>query len=246
MGYRRRTGFLAGLTVAQISEFSLILGALGMTLGHIDQETMGLITLVGLVTIGLSTYLILYSHRIYDVLAGPLGVFERAVPHRERGVESLPRGGADVVIFGLGRYGSNIARQLRRSNLTILGVDFDPQMVSEWQKRGQEAQYGDASDPEFPASLPLSHVRWIVCAVPDIDTNLTLLRALREHQYQGKTAVTAHTGEDATLLQRSGADMVMMPYVDAADRAANQLSRAMEVDPARKPDNTITEGPSDE
>jgi Kef-type K+ transport system membrane component KefB len=58
MGYRKRTAFLAGLTVAQISEFSLILAALGMSLGHIDETTMGLITLVGLITIGLSTYLI--------------------------------------------------------------------------------------------------------------------------------------------------------------------------------------------
>ena len=37
MGYRKRTGFLAGLTVAQISEFSLILAALGFNLVHIDQ-----------------------------------------------------------------------------------------------------------------------------------------------------------------------------------------------------------------
>jgi predicted Kef-type K+ transport protein len=69
MGYRKRAGFLAGLTVAQISEFSLILGALGVSLGHIDTNTMGLITLVGLVTIGLSTYMILYSHVLYDWLA---------------------------------------------------------------------------------------------------------------------------------------------------------------------------------
>src|SRR3990167_1167118 len=45
MGYRKRTGFLAGLTVAQISEFSLILAALGESLGHLQQETVGLITL---------------------------------------------------------------------------------------------------------------------------------------------------------------------------------------------------------
>jgi predicted Kef-type K+ transport protein len=38
MGYRARTGYLAGLTVAQISEFSLILGALGVSLGHIDHS----------------------------------------------------------------------------------------------------------------------------------------------------------------------------------------------------------------
>ena len=61
MGYRRRTSFLAGLTVAQISEFSLIVAALGYSLGHITAETRGLITLVGVVTIFASTYMILYS-----------------------------------------------------------------------------------------------------------------------------------------------------------------------------------------
>src|SRR5690606_30796450 len=60
MGYRKRTSFLAGLTVAQISEFSLILAALGLRVGHIDESILGLVTAVGIITIGLSTYLILY------------------------------------------------------------------------------------------------------------------------------------------------------------------------------------------
>jgi Kef-type K+ transport system membrane component KefB len=64
MGYRKRTGFLAGLTVGQISEFSLMLAALGRNLGHIGNETVALITVVGLVTITLSTYLIIYSYPI--------------------------------------------------------------------------------------------------------------------------------------------------------------------------------------
>lgn len=77
MGYRCRTGFMAVLTVAQISEFSLIVAALGMGLGHISKETMGLITLVGVVTIFFSTYMILYSHTLYRLLAKPLKIFER-------------------------------------------------------------------------------------------------------------------------------------------------------------------------
>ena len=77
MGYRKRTGFLAGLTVAQISEFSLILGALGVSLGHINMEAMSLITLVGVVTICLSSYMIIYSGTIYRWLSNPLSVFER-------------------------------------------------------------------------------------------------------------------------------------------------------------------------
>jgi len=83
MGYRKRTGFLAGLTVAQISEFSLILIGLGATLGHVDQSTVGLVTLVGLVTIALSTYMILYSGTLYRKLAPFLSVFERRIPFRE-------------------------------------------------------------------------------------------------------------------------------------------------------------------
>ena len=61
MGYRKRTGFLAGLTVAQISEFSIIFVAMGVSLGHVGQDALGLTTLVGIVTIALSTYMILYS-----------------------------------------------------------------------------------------------------------------------------------------------------------------------------------------
>jgi Kef-type K+ transport system membrane component KefB len=66
LGYRKSTSFLAGLTVAQISEFSLIFAGLGLAAGHITEETVGLITLVGLITIGLSTYLILYSHTLFE------------------------------------------------------------------------------------------------------------------------------------------------------------------------------------
>jgi predicted Kef-type K+ transport protein len=47
MRYRKRTAFLAGLTVAQISEFSLILVALGVRVGHIDESILGLVTMVG-------------------------------------------------------------------------------------------------------------------------------------------------------------------------------------------------------
>jgi hypothetical protein len=69
MGYRKRTGFLAGLTVAQISEFSIVFVAMGISLGHVGVEALGLTTLVGLVTITVSTYMILYSQPLYERLA---------------------------------------------------------------------------------------------------------------------------------------------------------------------------------
>jgi Kef-type K+ transport system membrane component KefB/voltage-gated potassium channel Kch len=223
MGYRKRTAFLAGLTVAQISEFSLILGALGLSLGHINDETMGLITLVGLITIGLSTYLIIYSHQIYARLEGLLSIFERKVPYREMQSSDEAASAGTVVIFGLGRFGDNIADELRRSGISLIGVDFDPRMVVAWKRRKHNAQYGDATDPEFPATLPLASVSWIVCAVPDIKTNLTLIKALREHNYTGRIALTAHTQEHAVILRGAKADLVLLPFADAARRAAESL-----------------------
>ncbi len=224
MGYRRRTGFLAGLTVAQISEFSLILGALGITLGHIDKEVLGLITLVGLITIGLSTYLILYSHPLYKRIAQWLRIFERKIPQREINEETKRAVPAvDVILFGLGRYGNNIARYLRERGLDVLGVDFNPGMVAGWQKKGFNSVYGDAEDPEYPGTLPLNQAQWVVSTIPQIDVNLTLLDALRHYGYSGQKAVTAHSKSDAEILKESGADLILSPFADAAKEAADLL-----------------------
>src|SRR5690606_41781258 len=82
MGSRKRTGSLAGLPVALISEFSLIFMAMGLSLGHVTRPSVGLVTLVGLVTIAASVYMILYSHRLYSILAPAFGIFERRHPSR--------------------------------------------------------------------------------------------------------------------------------------------------------------------
>ena len=228
LGYRKRTGFLAGLTVAQISEFSLILGALGLSLGHISPETLGLITLVGLVTISASTYMILYSHPLYERMAPWLGVFERRTPHREaaQGPEAH-EGEAQVILFGLGRYGAGIAQALRERGRQVLAVDFNPELVHRGDAFGHPVRYGDAEDPEFVASLPLAHAGWVVSTTRERHVNLALLHTLREHRYQGRVAVTAHTSGEAERLEHAGADLVLIPFADAARDAARHLLDSM-------------------
>ncbi|WP_456379364.1 cation:proton antiporter [Thiolapillus sp.] len=226
MGYRKRTGFLAGLTVAQISEFSLILGALGLSLGHIDADTMGLITLVGLITISASTYMILYSHRLYEWAAPWLGVFERKQAYREQaGDLAGEEDGVDVILFGMGRFGSGIVQELQQRGHRVLGVDFDPDLVRRHSGNGYVVRYGDAEDLEFLATLPLEQVSWILSSVRDMSINLALLHGLREYGYSGKVAVTAHSRQDAEQLKNAGADYVLMPYADAAAEAVDNLFR---------------------
>lgn len=121
MGYRKRTGFLAGLNVAQISEFSLILAALGLSLGQINEETLGLITLVGLITIGISTYLIMYSHQIYEKVSFMLDIFEKKAPSTEVEDQDLHHQPFDVIIFGLDMYGNNLACSLEKNGFRVFG-----------------------------------------------------------------------------------------------------------------------------
>ena len=130
MGYRKRTGFMAGLTVAQISEFSIVFVAMGISLGHVGVSALGLTTLVGLVTITASTYMVLQSQRLFEWLSPWLGLFERRVAYRElREGEGAVPAAFDVVIFGLGRYGSRLIDQLRTAGVRVIGVDFDSEAV---------------------------------------------------------------------------------------------------------------------
>ena len=227
MGYRRRTGFLAGLTVAQISEFSLVFMAMGVALGHVAPDALGLVTLVGLVTIALSTYMIVHSHRLAHWCDPLLRPFERAVPWREAEAAPAEAEGADVVVMGLGRYGSGIVRRLEQRGLSVLAVDFDPEALRRRQRAGLEAIYGDASDPDFIAHLPLSRTAWVVSAIPPgagglthEDHRVAMLDALRARGFGGRVAAVAHGAGEAEALRARGADLVLMPFQDAADRAA--------------------------
>ncbi len=234
MGYRRRTGFLAGLTVAQISEFSLIVAALGLSIGHISPETMGLITLVGVVTIFASTYMILYSSRLYSMVAGPLKLFERRNPYREAAVDSLHAvPSVDVILLGLGNYGSGLAAYLLRRNKTIIGVDFDPNVLERWRARGISVLYGDIADPEIHEQLPFGRSRWVVSTIRSRELNLALMQRLKDMAYSGKAALTAVSEEEADSFIKAGAHVTFRPFADAAEQAADALTHAMDVLPEK-------------
>ncbi|MBL6956499.1 MAG: cation:proton antiporter [Chlorobium phaeobacteroides] len=237
LGYRKRTGFLAGLTVAQISEFSLIFMAMGMDLGHVEPEAMGLVTLVGLLTIALSVYMITYSHTLYRFLEPLLGVFEKKIPVRESNekLEQIEHTDYDIILFGMGRYGSAVVHYLKQDGYRILAVDFNPDEVRQWKKRGYDAIYGDASDQEFIASLPLQGVKWVVSAVSQHelglsreDPRMVLIDALKHTGFTGRIAVSTQRLQEKEQLKAKGADIVFLPFYDAAEQAAIRIKERSE------------------
>ncbi len=249
MGYRKRTGFLAGLTVAQISEFSLIFVAMGVSLGHVTEDALGLVTMVGLVTIAASTYMITFSHQLYALFEPFLGIFERkGTPREPHDFVATDDNDDKVIVFGLGRFGTAIGLRLQKRGIRVLGVDFNPLAVRRWRELGLKAKFGDATDPEFIAELPFQGTRWIVSTVPihptglsHEDTRRTLIQLSRTAGFSGRIAAASHSAGDTEVLFGAGADMVLEPFQDAADRAVELLCGAAEEDRTDIPEIT-TEG----
>lgn len=240
MGYRKRTGFLAGLTVAQISEFSLIFMAMGLSLGHVTTDSLGLVTLVGLITIALSVYMITYSHSLYNKLERSLCIFERKLPFREEAIEKQPLSSKpyNVILFGLGRYGKAIAHYLQKEGFSLLAVDFNPDEVQRWREQGHTVMYGDASDPAFVNDLALKGVKWVISAMPQHDIGVThedprlaLIEGLKQQQYSGGIVMSTQHEHDQQLLKDKGATLVLMPFRDAAERAVELIKN---VSPSNK------------
>ncbi len=230
MGYPARVGFLAGLAIAQISEFSLILIALTRDVGLVDDDIVGLITLIALITIGGSSYLIPYSERIATRLEPLLSRLQRRKP---RVAEPAAGSGYDAIVFGHGRFGSQLIRELVDEGCRVLLVEWDPfaevRLEDEKIADRVDVVFGDARSPEFPETLPVHDVRYIISTVPDVDTNLVLAGALRHHGAACPIAVTVHTDKQASAYRQALIDgtvsVVLHPFRDAADDALEILRR---------------------
>lgn len=209
-GYKLKTGFLSGLTVAQISEFSLILATLAFEVGHISQQTLSLITLVGLITIAGSTYLIMYADQIFDALRPylkPLKVFARSTAKKEVQGEDH-----HTILFGYSRVGKQVFSSLVASDHEVLVVEINPEAVSALDAEGVAVTFGDAADVEFLQELPASKPQLIISTIPDITTNRLIIKTMKQRNQKVAIVAIAYNHEEAHELYDLGVSYVIVPH----------------------------------
>lgn len=235
MGYRKKVSFKAGLTVAQISEFSLILVALGASQGQIGSDVVGLVTAVGLITIAASTYLINGSDAIYARIEPALRIFERKVGVIDPNFDD-DHHDPNYVVVGLGRFGSTLIGELLDRGVDVLGVDFDPRSVQS-PRFDIPVVYGDAEDPTLVDQLPLKSATWVVSTVRSLDANLMLISSLRRSGYTGGIAVSSEDSEHCALYQEAGADVTVQPlHIAAVPLLGRILAHDEDNDPTERTD----------
>lgn len=223
LGYNQRTGFMAGLTVAQISEFSLILASLGLRVGHLSAETMSLITIVGLVTIAGSTYLILYSDKLFPYAKRMLRVLE-LIKKKKTDAGSVEED-YSAIIFGYDRVGNNFASVFKKYNDSFVVVDFNPKSIQKLQEQNIPCFYGDANDIEFLEELPLKKPEIAISTIPDFSTNKLILSHLLTRNKKIQFIPIAYSAIEAQELYELGAAYVVMPHHLGAEHAAKMLHK---------------------
>ncbi|MEK9154991.1 MAG: cation:proton antiporter [Patescibacteria group bacterium] len=226
MGYKKRTSFLTGITIAQISEFSLILAGLGFKLNHLDAKVVSLITTVGIITIISSTYFIVYADKIFKLLNRFLSIFERQ-KSKENGFYKK-ESAKPVILIGCHRTGQSIASAIPKENLLV--IDFDPDVINSLKKHGYDYIFGDISDPEIFERSNIENSRFVISTSPDIEDNLTILSLIRKLPNKPKIILRARTEKEARALYASGADYVLLPHFTAGQ----YLGKTFAIDPEMK------------
>lgn len=223
LGYRKRTSFMAGLTVAQISEFSLILIALGFSLGHISQSTVSLITLVGIITISGSTYMVLYADKIYEKIRPFLSLIEIRKKNHENNERTDKN--YDMIIFGYGRVGYEFVNIAKQMNANYLVVDYNPEVISKITNQNDNFKFGDAEDVEFLDEIGITKASKIISTIPDFDINMLLVRHYRDHNKDGIIITTSHFISDAKKLYDRGSNYVIMSHYLGAHHASEMIMK---------------------
>jgi len=221
--YKARTSFLTGISLAQISEFSLILVAFAYGAGIITQKVFSIVAFVGVITITVSTYMITYNQKLYHLLKPFAKLFERKRPKR---LEYYPIKRYDAVLCGCRRMGGIILKTLKKLKKNVLVVDFDPEVIKRFIRQKQPCIYGDIGDLELIERLPFAQAQFLVSTIPDPEDNMLLIGRAKGVNKKIIAIVTASHADEAIELYDAGADYVILPHYLSGKHVALVLEEA--------------------
>lgn len=237
-GLGLRTGVVSALNLAQVSEFSLVIMALGAGYGHVSGQLQSVVLTSMLLAAVVSTYLILFNDFVARRILGLLSVLglrdaaegpgaKRAEAGRER---------RDIVILGCFWVGEALLDEIDRNGPAlkprILVVDFNPQLRERLARKGFTLAYGDLAHPQTLHHLGIEDARVIVCTISDTFLKGITARSLLSHLKQmapdARIMLTADDPAHARVLLEAGAAEVVVPGRLAGARFFSVLSGAVE------------------
>ena len=221
LGYTRLTSFKAAIHLSQISEFSIILVIFAANTGLIQQNAVSVITLVALITIGISTYLMKYDDELFRFLENHLKIFERKNLKERKQKHAL----YPIILFGYHKGGHEFMRVFRDMRQRYLVVDYDPDIIEHLDQQGIRHAYGDATDEEFLEEINAGKAQLVVSMMTDLAANKVLLRYI--NRFEPRTTFICHANnyDEAAELYRHGASYVMLPHFIGSERISSYIKQ---------------------
>jgi Kef-type K+ transport system membrane component KefB len=225
LGFRKRTSFLVGTSMAQVSEFSLIILFLGQQMNIIPERVITMMVLVAMMTFVGSTYFIQNGKKIYTRFSKKLSFLElrRGKSTTIESDDEYTTLTDHVVVIGAHQMGKSILRALENSGEEVLVVDFDPNVVDTLRSQGIKILFGDIADPDIQERLGVGRAKLVISTVPDMEDNLLLIESLKHVNKDALIVVMAVETLDAQTLYNAGADYVILPHLAGGRHLAKIL-----------------------
>jgi Kef-type K+ transport system membrane component KefB len=215
--YTKRTSFMTSINLSQISEFSIILIVLAHSAGMVSAQLSAIITLVAIITIATSTYLMKYDDAIFRRFEKHLHLFERSVVN-----ESQHRAKAyPLVLFGFLNGGDKFLKTFHAMRHRFVVVDYDPEVIEELERKHIEFLYGDATDPELLADIDFEKAKLVVNTIADHYVNIALVRYVHRHNPDAIMICYSNDHNEAAELYRLGASYVMLPHFIGSEQLSS-------------------------
>ncbi|MBT5021856.1 hypothetical protein HOK51_00705 [Candidatus Woesearchaeota archaeon] len=212
-GYSKKTVFEAGVSLAQISEFSLILVAQGVILGQISKDLLSITIIVAIITMVGTSYLVKFEHIIYSHLSKFIPVFGTLIPHKHIQHQRVKhKKNYEIVLCGHDRVGYSVLQTLRDQGRKVLVIDYNPDVIKELFHNHIPCMYGDVSDIEVLERLDLTKIKLIISTANKYEDNEFLLRVIKRISPHVRVFVSASKIDEALDLYKLGADYVILPH----------------------------------
>ncbi len=220
--FTRKNSFLAGLTAAQVSEFGFVLLFTGNRLGHIQESELSIFTIVALITIFSSSYLISHNNKVYNLALPFLEIFGR---DRRRQREQRMKESYEVWILGCHRMGWRACQALIKKGVGFAVVDINSATIAKLEKQGIPALFGDVADIEFLETLPLKKARLLILTAPDPEDQKTLVSYVSRFKKPPEIISNLHHYKHFEELYSMGTSYVIMPHLLGGQWIADILKK---------------------
>ncbi|MCU7923265.1 MAG: cation:proton antiporter [Candidatus Thiodiazotropha sp. (ex Dulcina madagascariensis)] len=220
---RARTALLATLNLTNYSEFGLVVAAIGVSNGWMNGEWLVVIAIALSISFVIAAPLNSAGDRIYGRFRDLWMKYQR----RERLPDDMLLGthGATIAVFGMGRVGSGAYDRMREFHGdTVVGIDFDAELVNRHRAMGCKVLHGDPSDADFWEKIEQDHcIELVMLALPNVQANLAALEQLRKISFPGRIAATARYPDEVEHLRQAGATAVFNIYTEAGTGFADHV-----------------------